>query len=331
MSLLEVRGLRAGYQGIPVVFGIDLEVDAGEVVAVVGANGAGKTTTMRAISGMLRPMAGSVVWDGTPVSGRPADAIARLGLIHVPEGRGLFPSIGVEESLRLAVAMAGVKGGEVTSRVDEVFSVFPRLAARRSQPAGTLSGGEQQMLALARGMIVRPRLLLIDEMSQGLAPTVVAGLFDLVKTLPERGTAVLLVEQFVSKALGMASRAYVLEKGEVRYAGDAATLAADSEFVRSSYLGHTDEGAAMAPAASDVAPPLRWRASARGPAAEEVKVTLPPALMRSLSERAEREGVPVAELVARALRGDLHDTDGNGAAHEHSTSDSVPVNAGGER
>ena len=334
MSLLEVRGLRAGYQGIEVVFGIDLEVNEGEIVAVLGANGAGKTTTMRAISGMLRPMAGEVVWDGVPIGGRRADAIARLGLVHVPEGRGLFPSVGVEESLRLAAAMAGAKGADVAARLDEVFGVFPQLRKRRRQPAGTLSGGEQQMLALARGMIARPRLLLIDEMSQGLAPTVVAGLFDLVKTFPERGTAVLLVEQFVSKALALATRAYVLEKGVVRYAGDAATLAADSDFVRSSYLGHTDAGAAEVAAAAgspDATPPLRWRASARGRAAEEVKVSLPPALMRSLAERADREGVPVDELVARALRGDLHDQNGNGVARDQSESESVPVRTGGKR
>jgi branched-chain amino acid transport system ATP-binding protein len=334
MSLLEVRGLRAGYQGIEVVFGIDLEVDAGEIVAVLGANGAGKTTTMRAISGMLRPTAGEIVWDGVPIGGKRADAIARLGLVHVPEGRGLFPSVGVDESLRLAAAMAGAKGGDVSARLDEVYAAFPKLSARRGQAAGTLSGGEQQMLAIARGMVARPRLLLIDEMSQGLAPTVVAGLFELVKTFPSRGTAVLLVEQFVAKALALATRAYVLEKGVVRYAGDAATLAADSDFVRSSYLGHTDDGVAPAAAAAgapDAPPPLRWRASARGPAAEEVRVSLPPALMRSLTERAEREGVPVGELVARALRGELDDTNGNGFAVDHSESESVRVGAGGER
>ena len=335
MSLLEVRGLRAGYQGIPVVFGVDLEVNPGEIVAVLGANGAGKTTTLRAISGLLRPMAGEVLWEGTAIGGRRADAITRLGMVHVPEGRGLFPSVGVEESLKLAAAMAGVRGPEAGRRIGEAFNVFPRLAERRNQPAGTLSGGEQQMLALARGLIAQPQLLLIDEMSQGLAPTVVAGLFDLVKTLPQRGTAVLLVEQFVSKALAVASRAYVLEKGEVRFAGDAATLAADSDFVRSSYLGHAgDETAvrsgAAAPVAAGATPPLRWRASARGPAAEEVSVALPPALMRSLTERAEREGVPVGELVARALRGELR-PDGNGTAPREGESETAPVSVGGER
>jgi len=330
MSLLEVRGLRAGYQGIPVVFGIDLEVNAGEIVALLGANGAGKTTTLRAVSGVVRPLAGDILWDGTSIRGKPADAIARLGMIHVPEGRGLFPSVGVEESLRLAAAVAGVTRSDIVSRVQQTFEVFPRLAARRSQPAGTLSGGEQQMLALARGIIVRPRLLLIDEMSQGLAPTVVAGLFDLVATFPQQGTAVLLVEQFVSKALSLATRAYVLEKGAVSYAGDAATLAADSEFVRGSYLGHADADSPGEVAAT-AAPSTRWTASARGRATEEVAVSLPPALLRALSERAQQESVPLEELVARALRGELGRTSSNGHAHHDVPADTAAVETGGQQ
>jgi ABC-type multidrug transport system ATPase subunit len=179
-----------------------------------------------------------------------------------------------------------------------MFAIFPLLGERRRQLAGTLSGGEQQMLALARALIVRPRLLLIDEMSQGLAPTIVAQLFELVGAFPQRGTSVLLVEQFVGKALGVASRAYVLEKGTVRYAGDAATLAADPEFVQSSYLGSAES---EAPAIASQVP------SRRAPlhAGENVTVSLPPALMRSLTERAEREGVALGDLVERALRGDL--------------------------
>lgn len=297
MSLLEVRGLRAGYERIPVIFGIDLHVDEGEIVAVLGANGAGKTTTLRCISGMLRPMAGEIEFAGRRIDGRSADAIARASLVHIPEGRGIFPTLNVSESLELAGAVAGVPRGETPGRVDEMYSIFPRLGERRSQLAGTLSGGEQQMLALARGLIVRPRLLLIDEMSQGLAPTVVAQLFKLVAGFPQRGTSVLLVEQFVGKALAVASRAYVLEKGQVRYAGDAKKLAADPEFVRSSYLGSAD---ADAPTTTGAA-----RHPARIAAGENVTVSLPPALMRTLSERAEREGVPVSDLVARALRGDL--------------------------
>ena len=297
MSLLEVRGLHAGYERIPVVFGIDLTLEEGQIVAVLGANGAGKTTTLRCISGMLRPMAGEIEFAGQRIDGRSADGIARSSLVHVPEGRGIFPTLNVHESLELAAAVAGVFGSERGDRIAEMYGIFPRLGERRTQLAGTLSGGEQQMLALARGLIVRPRLLLIDEMSQGLAPTIVAQLFELVAGFPGRGTSVLLVEQFVGKALAVASRAYVLEKGKVRYAGDAATLAADPEFVQSSYLGSGENDQTLpAPA------PATAR---RAPTGENVTVSLPPALMRSLAERAEREGVAVSDLVERALRGDL--------------------------
>ena len=297
-TLLDVRGLRAGYERIPVVFGIDLQVGEGEIVAILGANGAGKTTTLRCISGMLRPMAGAIEFNGAGIVGRSADRIARASLVHVPEGRGIFPTLNVNESLELAAKTAGVSGGEVHNRVREMYAVFPRLGERRTQLAGTLSGGEQQMLALARGLIVRPKLLLIDEMSQGLAPTVVGQLFELVAGFPQRGTSVLLVEQFVGKALGVASRAYVLEKGTVRYAGDAATLAADPEFVRASYLGSAE---AEKPADAELvgAPRLRARSG------ESVTVSLPPALMRSLEERAEREGVALGDLLQRALEGNL--------------------------
>ena len=297
MNLLEVRGLHTGYGRIPVVFGADLTVGEGEIVAVLGANGAGKTTTLRCISGMVPPMAGEIEFAGQRIDGWRPDAIARASLVHVPEGRGIFPTLNVNESLELAAAVAGVSRTETSNRVREMFVIFPRLGERRSQLAGTLSGGEQQMLALARALIVRPRLLLIDEMSQGLAPTVVQQLFELVAGFPQRGTSVLLVEQFVGKALAVASRAYVLEKGVVRYAGDAATLAADPAFVRSSYLGAGEDDADIA-AETAAAPTLRS-------AGEAVTVSLPPALMRSLSERAQREGVPVSDLVERALRGDL--------------------------
>jgi branched-chain amino acid transport system ATP-binding protein len=237
VSLLSVRGLRAGYGGIPVIFHLDLDVGEGEIVALLGANGAGKTTTLRALSGMIPLMAGSVTLGGETVSGRPAQRLARMGIIHIPEGRGVFPSLEVDETLRLAASMAGVPRRGTAAAVDEVYATFPALARRRGQAARHLSGGEQQMLALARGLIHRPRVLMIDEMSQGLAPTVVDSLFALVATLPARGVSLLLVEQFVSRALALASRAYVLEKGEVSYAGSAAALAADESFVRSSYLG----------------------------------------------------------------------------------------------
>jgi branched-chain amino acid transport system ATP-binding protein len=295
--LLTVHDLRAGYGGIPVVFGIDLEVREGEVVALLGANGAGKTTTLRAISGMIKAMAGEVTFAGETITRRPADRIARSGMVHVPEGRGIFPSLRVDETLRLAASRSGASRGDASARIQEAYATFPRLAERKSQTAGTLSGGEQQMLTLARGLIAQPRLLLIDEMSQGLAPTVVKSLLELVSAFRERGVAVLLVEQFIGQALAIADRAYVLEKGEVTYAGSAQALAADEDFVRSSYLG--DRGAETADGARrrrsvEVEVTLAGTAAA-------VPATMPPVLVRALEELSRRDGVPVEELVRRAL------------------------------
>ena len=236
-ALLEARSLRTGYGRLPVVFNVDLEVKEGEIVALLGANGAGKTTTLRALSGMLPLMAGEVSLDGKSLKGSPANAIARGGIVHVPQGRGIFATLKVDETLRLACAMAGLRRGDVDARVADMYAIFERLRERRAQLAGTLSGGEQQMLAIARGLIMRPRLLMIDEMSQGLAPRIVQELFAIVRSLPEQGVSVLIVEQFVTHALAVASRAYVLEKGEVAFAGEAAELARDEAFVKGRYLG----------------------------------------------------------------------------------------------
>jgi branched-chain amino acid transport system ATP-binding protein len=225
------------------VFNVDLEVKEGEIVALLGANGAGKTTTLRALSGMLPLMAGEVRLDGKSLKGSAPNTIARGGVVHVPQGRGIFPNLRVDETLRLACAMAGIRRAEADARVAEMYALFDRLYERRTQLAGTLSGGEQQMLAIARGLIMKPRLLMIDEMSQGLAPTIVQSLFNIVRSLPEQGVSVLIVEQFVAYALDVASRAYVLEKGEVALSGDAAELARDEEFVRGSYLGENGNGA----------------------------------------------------------------------------------------
>src|SRR5579859_2216689 len=236
-TLHEARGIRTGYGRLPVVFNVDLEVNEGEIVALLGANGAGKTTTLRALSGMLPLMAGDVSLDGTSLKRRPPDEIARDGIVHVPQGRGIFPNLRVDETLRLACAMAGAHRAEAEARVADAYAIFERLYERRMQLAGTLSGGEQQMLAIARGLIMKPRLLMIDEMSQGLAPTIVQGLFSIVRSLPDQGVSVLIVEQFVTHALAVASRAYVLEKGEVAFSGKAAELARDEAFVKGSYLG----------------------------------------------------------------------------------------------
>jgi branched-chain amino acid transport system ATP-binding protein len=293
-ALLSVRGVRCGYAGIPVVFNVDLDVNEGEVVALLGANGAGKTTTLRAISGMIKVMRGDIEFAGERIANRSADQVARRGVVHVPEGRGIFPSLRVEETLRLAAAFSGVPRTAVVERIDEVYATFPRLAERRWQTAGTLSGGEQQMLTLSRALIARPRVLLIDEMSQGLAPTVVAHLFEIVATLPKRGVSVLLVEQFVAQALGVASRAYVLEKGQVTYAGSAAQLAADENFVRGSYLGDVEVDTQA------VGRRRRWE-EARPAEEDAIPAALPQVLARALEELSRREGVPVAELVRQAL------------------------------
>jgi branched-chain amino acid transport system ATP-binding protein len=305
-TLLEAHGLRTGYGRLPVVFNVDLEVKEGEIVALLGANGAGKTTTLRALSGMLPLMAGDVRLDGTSLKGRAADAIARGGIVHIPQGRGIFPNLRVDETLRLACAMAGVRGPDADTRVDDVYTVFQRLYDRRTQLACTLSGGEQQMLAIARGLIMKPRLLMIDEMSQGLAPTIVQGLFGIVRTLPEQGVSVLIVEQFVTHALAVASRAYVLEKGEVAFVGKAAELARDESFVKGSYLGEGGTEAADADATE-----LRADETADLPLHAD-------GLLETIENRAQQEGRNATEvlldLLRDALAGSAHQGNGNGGA-----------------
>jgi branched-chain amino acid transport system ATP-binding protein len=291
-ALLEVRGLRTGYGRLPVVFNVDLEVKEGEIVALLGANGAGKTTTLRALSGMVPLMAGDVCLDGKSLKGRTPDTIARGGVIHVPQGRGIFPNLRVDETLRLACAMAGIRRAEADARVDDMYSLFARLDERRTQLAGTLSGGEQQMLAIARGLIMKPRLLMIDEMSQGLAPTIVQDLFNIVRSLPEQGVSVLIVEQFVTHALDVASRAYVLEKGEVALTGDAAVLARDEAFVRGSYLGESGIDA------------TDWNGAAEFRFDDDEDADLPIAagLLETIENRAAQEGRNATEVLLDLLR-----------------------------
>ena len=240
--LLDVRGLRAAYGRIPVLFGIDLTVAPGEVVTLLGANGAGKSTTLRALSGLLRPEAGSVTFGGKRIERMPAERIARLGLVHVPEGRGVFPSLLVEETLRLAGR--SLAKADLQASLAGVYELFPVLGDRRRQAVGMLSGGERQMVALSRALLSRPTLLMIDEPSQGLAPLLCDQVFEVIARLAaDEGIAVLLVEQFVTRALELAARAYVLTKGSVSYEGSAAELAADESFIASSYLGEVDEQA----------------------------------------------------------------------------------------
>jgi branched-chain amino acid transport system ATP-binding protein len=233
MALLELRGVEARYGPIRALHGISLDVAAGELVAVLGANGAGKTTTLRAISGTVRRR-GDVVFDGRKLPRR-AEATARGGIAHVPEGRGTFMELSVWDNLRLG---AYARRGGVKEGAKRVFDFFPRLAERRDQQAGTLSGGEQQMLALGRAMMARPRLLLLDEPSLGLAPLVVREIFGALGRMNrDDGTAVLVVEQNARIALRAAQRAYVLEVGRVVVEGPADELQQD-ESVRKSYLGY---------------------------------------------------------------------------------------------
>jgi branched-chain amino acid transport system ATP-binding protein len=285
-TLLEARGLRTGYGRLPVVFNVNLEVKEGEIVALLGANGAGKTTTLRALSGMLPLMAGEVSLEGRSLKHSRPDAIARAGVVHVPQGRGIFANLRVDETLRLACAMAGVRRAEADARVADVYALFERLYERRAQAAGTLSGGEQQMLAIARGLIMKPRVLMIDEMSQGLAPAIVHDLFGIVRSLPGQGVSVLIVEQFVTHALAVASRAYVLEKGEVAFSGRAAELARDEAFVKGSYLGDGAE-ASETIAFDNEAADLPNRADG---------------LLQTIQDRAAQEGRNATEVLLELLR-----------------------------
>jgi branched-chain amino acid transport system ATP-binding protein len=235
MPLLELRGVEARYGGLQALHGIDLSVGQGEVVAVLGANGAGKTTTLRAISGTVRT-SGELLFSGGRLPRRP-EAVARAGVAHVPEGRGTFTELTVEENLRLGAYVRRDRAG-VKADQERVLERFPILAERRRQAAGSLSGGEQQQLALARALMQRPRLLLLDEPSLGLAPILVAELFRVIGELnEEEGLSVLVVEQNATLALSASSRAYVLEVGRVAVAGTSDELRRN-ESVRRSYLGY---------------------------------------------------------------------------------------------
>ncbi len=235
-TLLELRGVEARYGPIKALHGVSLTVGDGEIVALLGANGAGKTTTLRAVSGTVRH-SGEIVFEGKQIARGKPDAVARAGIAHVPEGRGLFTQLSVWENLRMG---AYVRGERRTLREEapRIFKYFPWLERRRDQQAGTLSGGEQQMLALARALVGRPRLLMLDEPSLGLAPTVVQELFRIVKELNvDDGLTVLVVEQNANVALDAAARAYVLEVGRVAIEGESAELRRH-EGVRKSYLGY---------------------------------------------------------------------------------------------
>jgi len=232
--LLEVEGLAVAFGKVRVLEEVDFRVDEGEVVALLGTNGAGKSTLLRAVSGLLRPAAGRVRFDGTDVTGaRPADLVAR-GLVQMPGGRATFPGLSVDENLRVGGITVG--RAERPARVAEVLELFPWLAERRTQLAGSLSGGQQQQLALARALMSRPRLLMIDELSLGLAPIVVEQLLEVVEGLRRSGVSIVIVEQHVDMALAFADRAYFLERGRVRFDGPAADLHGRTDLLRAVFL-----------------------------------------------------------------------------------------------
>lgn len=234
MTLLDISSLHAGYGPINVLHDMSLSVAEGEIVVMLGANGAGKTTTMRAISGMI-PRSGTVVFGGNDITQASPDAIVRAGIAQVPQGRGTFPELSVVDNLRVGAYVR--HSGELKADIDRWFSVFPRLGERRDQRAGSLSGGEQQMLAIARALMSRPKLLLCDEPSLGLAPLITQELFDVISLLNrEEGVSVLLVEQNANLAMQIASRVYLLETGRIVAAGSAEELSADDS-VRKAYLG----------------------------------------------------------------------------------------------
>ena len=233
--MLEIGAVDAGYSGFQALFGVSLEVGAGEAVAVIGPNGAGKTTLMRVISGLIRPNRGTISFEGVDLLATPAHRIVDLGIAHVPENRRLFPRMTVEDNLRMGAYMPRARA-RFRQRLEFVYELFPRLNERRRQFAGTLSGGEQQMCAIGRALMSEPKLLLLDEPSAGLAPVIVQQVFALVERIRVSGLTVLIVEQNVRQVLRVVDRAYLLEAGSIRSSGPAAELLA-SAAIQEAYLG----------------------------------------------------------------------------------------------
>jgi branched-chain amino acid transport system ATP-binding protein len=233
-TLLKVSGLKVGYGGIQAVKGVSFEVQQGELVSLIGANGAGKTTTLKAVTGIQPVAAGEIEFMGKPIKGQGAWELVQQGLVMVPEGRGVFARMTITENLQMGAFVREDK--EIGADIDKVFAIFPRLQERATQLAGTLSGGEQQMLAMGRALIARPKVLLMDEPSMGLSPIMVDKIFEVVADIHKQGTTILLVEQNASRALSLADRGYVMESGEITMSGEAKSLLADPR-VRAAYLG----------------------------------------------------------------------------------------------
>ena len=234
-TLLKVSGLKVAYGGIQAVKGVDFEVREGELVSLIGSNGAGKTTTMKAITGTLPFVEGDIQFLGRSIKGRGAWDLVGEGLVMVPEGRGVFTRMTITENLQIGAYIRNDKGG-IAADIERMFTIFPRLKERKDQLAGTMSGGEQQMLAMGRALMAQPKVLLLDEPSMGLSPIMVDKIFEVVNDIHSRGTTVLLVEQNASRALQLASRGYVMDSGEVTMSGDAKQLLNDPK-VRAAYLG----------------------------------------------------------------------------------------------
>ncbi|HIU69403.1 MAG TPA: ABC transporter ATP-binding protein [Candidatus Scubalenecus merdavium] len=235
MALLEVTGLKVYYGVIQAIKGISFEVNQGEVVALIGANGAGKTTTLHTLSGLLSAKEGKIVFDGKDITKTPPHKIVSMGMAQVPEGRRVFQELSVLENLKLGAYTRSNKA-EISETLEKVYERFPRLKERKNQVAGTLSGGEQQMLAMGRALMSKPRLILMDEPSMGLSPLLVSEIFDIIEEIRNSGTTVLLVEQNAKKALSIADRAYVLETGSITLSGPASELINDDS-VKKAYLG----------------------------------------------------------------------------------------------
>ena len=234
-TLLKITGLKVAYGGIKAVKGVDLEVHDGELVTLIGSNGAGKTTTMKAITGTLPPVEGDIEYLGKSIKGKGAWDLVKEGLAMVPEGRGVFNRMTITENLQMGAYIRSDKAG-IAEDVEKMFAIFPRLRERKDQLAGTMSGGEQQMLAMGRALMSRPRVLLLDEPSMGLSPIMVDKIFEVIRDVSARGVTVLLVEQNASRALGIADRGYVMESGIVTMNGEAKQLLNDPR-VRAAYLG----------------------------------------------------------------------------------------------
>lgn len=235
MALLEVKNLEVYYGVINALKGISFEVNEGEIVTLIGANGAGKTTTMQSIMGFIHPKAGEVLYNGQAITGQPTHKIMRMGLTQVPEGRRVFSELNVYENLIMG-AYTNKDRAQIKRDLEEIYTLFPRLEERKTQMAGMLSGGEQQMLAMGRALMSHPKLLMLDEPSMGLAPILVSQVFDMIKHLNDTGTTILLVEQNAEKALAIADRAYVMETGSITLTGTGKELA-QSEEIRKAYLG----------------------------------------------------------------------------------------------